>query len=683
MSNLNDNFTNNVTTELKVGTDMSDSKGRRFKKEPAVNVISKEEFEERIEKVFKLLWRTLSKSFGPYGAPTLIHNYPYNHVTKDGYTIMKNLSMDASETLVDQSIADMAADICGRLNYSVGDGTTSAVIATNSIYQNYRKVKSELDAKMILPRDIIKAYNRIKDTIIKQLQKNIKNIRSEDPEVLYKNIYDVVYVSSNGDDDMSRRISELYKELGCPAISCMKATDGITKSIIIDGYSYELTLTDKLYINSDDNTMKLSEADIIIFSTKVNRETYEKILSPLNRQCMARGRHLIVAAPCYDEVALRQIIARDLNSEYASRKDINMVLTTYRAMSAHARRLIDDFAVLTNTLIIDRPLERAIREEIDNGHQIYEIFNIDSRNDIDNISSMAISDSPDSAPIRYTIKQDELPEGYHPPTLIEQNIRLGFAREISLGLKSSVFGKFVYDENKFKVIYNDAKDSLAETEAKYQKLGTFNLEVSQAQQRFYSLNLRMGIIEVGADSELSQKLIKDAVDDAIKAAASAFNHGVILGCNVDLLSSIRCIENETDLDDTQLLLYNIILDGFKDVYRTVLTNAFNDIEIDFISTDDEDDILSSIPFFNKAFEKDKLSKVIKSLVGKSGKTSLHDIIIEYSIQNRLVFDVTTKKFTDKVINSSQTDEEILKATIDLISLLITGNQMVVTQKHNF
>ena len=106
--------------EPTVGPDMSDDKGRSFKKEPAINVISKEEFEVRVGKVFHLLWKTLAKSFGPYGAPTLIYNYPWRHATKDGYTIMKNLSMDASETKVDQCIADMAGDICGRLNYSVG-----------------------------------------------------------------------------------------------------------------------------------------------------------------------------------------------------------------------------------------------------------------------------------------------------------------------------------------------------------------------------------------------------------------------------------------------------------------------------------------------------------------------------------------------------------------------------------
>ena len=92
---------NPETGEVLEGADMSTNNGRLFKKEPAINVISKEEFEERIDKVFHLLWKTLSKSFGPYGAPTLIYNYPYSHVTKDGYTIMKNRSMDASETKFD------------------------------------------------------------------------------------------------------------------------------------------------------------------------------------------------------------------------------------------------------------------------------------------------------------------------------------------------------------------------------------------------------------------------------------------------------------------------------------------------------------------------------------------------------------------------------------------------------
>ena len=64
--------------EPQEGVDLSTEDGRMFKKDPAINIISKEEFEIRVEKVFHLLWKALSKSFGPYGAPTLIYNYPFS-----------------------------------------------------------------------------------------------------------------------------------------------------------------------------------------------------------------------------------------------------------------------------------------------------------------------------------------------------------------------------------------------------------------------------------------------------------------------------------------------------------------------------------------------------------------------------------------------------------------------------
>ena len=681
--------------ELTVGVDMSSSSGRKFKKDPAVNVISKEDFEERIQKVFHLLWETLSKSFGPYGAPTIIYNYPWSHVTKDGYTIMKNLSMDASETLVDQAIADMAADVCGRLNYSVGDGTTSAVIATNSIFQNYLIHRDWLRSKSILPRDILKKYSQMKNDIITELRKRVRVIQSDNPDELYRNIYDVVYVSSNGDEQITEYISELYKELGCPAISCMLSPDGVTRKKLIDGYKFDMSLTDKLYINSDNDTMQLTEADFIIFSTKITKDVYEKILKPLNSHCMIRGRHLVVAAPFYDEVAIKQIIARDLNNEYSKTKDVNMVLTTYKATSAHAKRLVEDFAVLTNTVVIDRSILHGIMDAIENNgdrHQIYEVFNIDHRDDIPNIRSMRIAGDK---PLFYVTQQDKPSDAISTPVeLIENAIRLGYARDISIGLKSSVIGTFFFDKNKFNLIRKDAKDILTETERKYQKLGTFNLEVSQAQERYYSLNLKMGIIEVGADSELSQKLLKDAVDDAIKAAASAFNHGVINGCNVDLLSVLSQLMSKDNLDEVTRCLYDILYGGFSDVYKTVLVNAYGEsINVDFdIDLKPETGFPKTLyenfgNYFKQIFtDFDKLDNLCNDMkTNKNGiiSTSLADLIVKYSIKYGVVYDVSTKKFSNRIMNSVQTDEEILKATIDLISILITGNQMVVTQKHNF
>ena len=683
-----------------------------FKKEPRLNVISKETYEERSRKVFHLLWKTLAKSFGPYGAPTLIFNYPYSHVTKDGYTIMKNLSMDASDQLVDQSIANMASDICGRLNYSVGDGTTSAVIATNSIYQNYLKHKDSLEKNLFMPRDIMQAFNDVKGDIIERLHESVMSIQSEDPDELYRNIYNVVYISSNGDAEMSDNIASLYRELRFPGISCELSADGVTRSRLIQGYHYDMVLNDRLYINSDDDTMQVNGIDVIMFSVKITTSIYQNILKPLNEHCRMRGRKLLVCASMYDETALGQTIRRDLTNEYQKNKDINMVLCTYKAVSDHTRKLAEDFAMLTNTIIIDRELRASIENQLDEGANILDIFNFDHRDEIPNLVCVGLTEDNQYTRFINSNKPDNVREIEMP----ENTIRIGYIGRASLGLQKSLFEEFYYNEDRYNAVVKEAASALKELEDKYKKLGTFNVVVNQAQQRLYSLKLNMGSIEVGADSELSQKLLKDAVDDAIKAAASAFDHGVIRGCNIDMIRSIfdvrryyeSCDWKDASKKELYLTVMDILLDGFRDVYRTVLSNAFNDIVVADTSNIENNienivdwvygvfagtfnkNIFANIIFdalpedtTNDDYLKAIIYNLVVSRLNNYGVCMMHDLIIDISMVTGLVFDVSIKEFSMTVINSTQTDEEILIATIDLIALLITGNQMLITQKHNF
>ena len=675
-----------------------------FKHEPRVNVISKETYEERIQKVFELIWKTLAKSFGPYGAPTLIYNYPYSHVTKDGFTIMKNLSMDCSDQLVDQAIMNMASDICGRLNYAVGDGTTSAVIATNSIYQSYLKHKNELLSRMVLPRDILAAFNVIKSNIIENLHEYVQTIPRDNRDDLFNAIYNVVYISSNGDSMLSKFIASMYAELQFPGIICEDAEDGVTKMRMVNGYRFDMALTDRLYINSDDQTLKFETADIIIFSAKVTTTVYENILKPLSEMCEQRKRMLIVAASSYDEVALSQTIRRDLSNEWKKKQKVNMVLCTYTAISDHTRALANDFATLCDTVIIDRALLNSIMEQLESGNKIWEIFNIDDRDDtIPMLGKIGIDEH--GACLYYGSEEENgvSDKAFKP---LDNAIRLGYVGNGSIGLKNSIFQKFYYDKTKYAAVLDEAKANMEELEDRYKKLGTYTTVVGQAQRRYHSLKLLMGVIEVGGESDLSRKMNRDCVDDAIRAAESAFNHGVVLGCNVHLIRAIddtKRLYLETSSDGAEFkrvvtTLIDILREGFVDVYRTVLTNSYPDAVMLTASQVKQNDMrllvgaikenitgyLAGKQIFDEfSFGKD-MAEWIKN-ASKDGKkdVTLYDIIIEYSVKNHVVYDVSKRAFTSTVINSSQTDEEILLATIDLIGLLMTGNQMVVTQKHNF
>lgn len=656
---------------------------------PRINVITKEEFEDRAKQVFKILGDRLSKSFGPYGAPTMICDYPYKHVTKDGFTIMKNLSFDASETLLDQTIADLAEDICARLNYAVGDGTTTAVIATNAIYKEYvDSLKPLLSERNIMARDIMKAFAEIKPKIIDKLHAKAQPIRSEVPDELAKNIYDVVYISSNGDEEISNMISDLYRQLGSPSITCKASDNGETYSEIVTGYKLPLMLNDKLYINNEENECELPDADILILGTKVTTSIFEKIICPLNEECRVRNRHLIVAANAYDEVTTRNLIAPMLNREFKQNNGkINLILTTYRAVNEYQRKMVDDFAILCKTRVLTRSMTERIIELGWNGdtpiRHINEILPLDTRG-IPDINVARFNEEGNGRVFSPEVTDFEGYDNFMDP--IEGAFEVGYVKGCNLGLKDSTFKEFFCDQKQLEIIRKDAYDDMVEKEAKFKRLGSFSLDIMHSTERYNALKLKTSLIYVGGESELSRGMNRDTMDDAVKAAASAFNYGVVLGGNVNLIQACEEVMEEAEAGSVHEMLCRTLSNAYRNVYKTVLANAFSDgivLSIDDNLTDMNlvEDNLSLLDKVSDALGTDDVTS--RGLTEEYPTIKLHDYIVDLAVLNDLVYDVSSSKFTTDVINSMRTDEEVLIATIDLISILITGNQVVVTQRHNY
>jgi chaperonin GroEL (HSP60 family) len=620
---------------------------------PCINVIDKETFDERVHTVFNILWEKLSKSFGPGGAGTFISIYPNYYNTKDGFTIMKNIAWDKK---LDQVISDMVMTVCSRLNFTVGDGTTTATIATKSTYDAYMEHAEFFKKNHILPREVLKGFENIKEKLLKKIEEHAINIRSDDPKVLRQNIEKVVYISSNGNTELTEMIGKLYEELMFPAISSVIAQDGVMKANIVDGYKIDINLTDKLYINNDSNTMRLNGADVILFDHRVGRDTYEKLLKPLSEASRIRGRHLICVAPFYDETALQGVIRTDLLAEYNKNKDVNLVLMVCARPSGYARTQLDDFAMLLNTTMVSTAMEAELMEMVETGSDgIYSAFDLDARHipgvtvayhangDVNSESLGLATWKPEMIPMEF--KQCG-----------EKGLRVGYCDSLEMGLKMSTFAGFYYNDDMYKKYMDVAKEELAEIQKKCENVGSYSFDLLQKQQRVYSLGLKTGVIEVGSTSEISQNYLKDTVDDAIKAAASAYNNGVVLGCNVTML---QCIQELSDSEDfnTPLAseLLKILYTGFSATYKTVLSNVFEDMPVSQFGKEYGVEIHSS----------------------GAETENIHDNIVQASVNLSEVFDLDSFKFSDGIINSAETDKEILKATIDLLSLLITGNQLVL------
>jgi chaperonin GroEL len=89
---------------------------------------------------------------------------------------------------------------------------------------------------------------------------------------------------------------------------------------------------------------------------------------------------------------------------------------------------------------------------------------------------------------------------------------------------------------------------------------------TKLEQRLSMLSGSVGIIKVGANSEVELKEKRDRVEDAIYATKAALKEGIVPGGGVALLNASQKIKSESYGE-------NLLLEAIKSPYNTILENA--------------------------------------------------------------------------------------------------------------
>lgn len=626
-------------------------KGVKITRKPACNVLEQDVFNERVRIVFNLLKDILVKSFGPYGAPTIISDYPYYTATKDGYHIAQNISLDPhAGAVIDRVIYRMAMDICARLNYAVGDGTTTAIMATNYMFSSAEDLLREGKHSS---RELLRIIKEVKQLIEENYKDEVHPVTGDNMESI---MYQVALISSNDDKEIASMIADAYKIFKAPVLRCETSDSKTTYVDIVQGYRSKVRLGDEIYFTNQNKTAVLHNVNVLIFDHQVTLTTYADIIRPLYNYCnrlMDSG--LMIIAPSYDEVALQIHIRKDIMDEFNRTKKTRLYIMSYPRMNATDKESIADLAMLLNTTIIDKTIEHQIIEDAaslrpdvtdaashgEAGSVAYSMsvawaINVTDRDDLP-IQNPMLKSLRESGSNDYEWLYNRF--GYHKPI-----IRLGFTEKVIAGLKESTFTLNHYSKDLYDKFLDMAKQKLDDLTKKFAELGTYTQEIQNAQYRYTSLLMKTAVIYVGGDSSLSTNMRKDSVEDAIRATESAYYHGYVLGGNISLLRAIRRAKFSTN-DKNKLKVLNSISNAFRWVYSEVLLN------------------------YHRAVSGEITETTISGI----------DEIIDRCIESGSVYDPAGDYFTKDVINSARTDLEVLAATVDLLGILLSGNQVLVAR----
>lgn len=200
------------------------------------NVVKKEKMREIQSKTLEILKDVLLNSFGPMGSNTIIaKNSMLTKYSKDGKTILENVVF---QNIIENSVKSDLEDITRHVVKNVGDGTTSAVILSHIIFEKLKDIEDTTT-----PYEIIKEFKQAVNNIIKEIENNAKEFNSD-------KAYEIAYISTNGNEEVSNNIKNIYDTYGNDVfidVSISSTPESYLK--VYDGMTLTTGYSDTAYIN--------------------------------------------------------------------------------------------------------------------------------------------------------------------------------------------------------------------------------------------------------------------------------------------------------------------------------------------------------------------------------------------------------------------------------------------------
>lgn len=156
-------------------------------------------------------------TLGPGGQPVLIERYEYDfppQITKDGVTVLKNLSFDDPEA---QLIYEVVRDTGIKTANSAGDGTTTATILADAFIREIADYCSEhpQDSPQAVIRRLEYDYDKWLKPALSQYVMYPGLADFEDPESASTKVYKgVATVSTNGDENLANAVMKCFSLTG-------------------------------------------------------------------------------------------------------------------------------------------------------------------------------------------------------------------------------------------------------------------------------------------------------------------------------------------------------------------------------------------------------------------------------------------------------------------------------------
>jgi len=263
-----------------------------------------QEAREAIRAGVNKLTRVVKVTLGPRGRNVVIEkSFGAPTVTKDGVTVAKEIELEeAHENMGSQMVREVAS----KTSDVAGDGTTTATVLAEAIFEEGLKNVSAGANAMALKRGIEKAV----EAIVKELASMSKEVRDA------KEIAQVGAIAANNDAEVGRMIAEAMERVGKDGVIAVEEGKTLETAVEwVEGMQFDRGYISAHFVNDRESmTCVLEDPCILIHEKKISAV---RDLLPLLERVARVGRPLLVIAEDIEGEALATLVVNVLRGTFA------------------------------------------------------------------------------------------------------------------------------------------------------------------------------------------------------------------------------------------------------------------------------------------------------------------------------------------------------------------------------
>ncbi|MEE9156169.1 MAG: chaperonin GroEL [Gemmatimonadota bacterium] len=302
-----------------------------------------------------LLARAVKVTLGPKGRNVILEKkFGSPTITKDGVTVAKEIEL---EDPVENLGAQMVKEVASKTSDVAGDGTTTATLIAQAIFNEGLKSVTAGVNPMALKRGIEKAVKTV-----------VEELKSVSVETKGKTeIEQVGAISANNDHEIGAIIADAMEKVGKDGVITVEEARGLeTELETVEGMQFDRGYLSPYFV-TDPEKMEaiLEDVHILIHDKKISAM---KDLLPVLEKIAQTGKSLLIVSEDVEGEALATLVVNKL------RGTLKVIAVKAPGFGDRRKQMLHDLAIVVDGQVISEEvgfkLENAVIQDLGQAKRI-------------------------------------------------------------------------------------------------------------------------------------------------------------------------------------------------------------------------------------------------------------------------------------------------------------------------